>query len=362
MRAAVCHAFGEPLVIEEIGLAEPGPGEVRISVHACGVCHSDIFFMDGAWGGVLPAVYGHEAAGIVKAIGPGVTSVKIGQPVVATLIRSCGTCHSCTHGHEVSCENLDDLGPASPISSKQGAPIHQAMATGAFADEIVVHESQTVTAPVGLDMAALSLLACGVITGFGAVVNNARVEPGASVVVIGAGGVGLNTIQGARYAGASMIAAIDLSSTKLENAGRFGATHPIDGADSEKAREHVLRLTGGRGADYVFVTVGARSAMMQAFDYCASSGAIVWVGMPPSGVTLELDPSSIAANNQRIIGSKMGDAAIRTLIPQLIDLYQAGSLELDALVSGRYPLEGVNDAVTSARTGDVFRNVIMMRQ
>lgn len=360
MRAAVCHAFGEPLQIEEVGLANPGPGEVRISVNACGVCHSDIFFMDGAWGGVLPAIYGHEAAGIVKAIGPSVHSLKVGQPVIATLIRSCGTCHSCTAGHEVSCENLDELGPSSPIQSLQGEPIHQAMATGAFAEEIVVHESQTVGVPVGLDMAALSLLACGVITGFGAVVNNAQVEPGASVVVIGAGGVGLNTIQGARYAGASVIMAIDLSQTKLENAGRFGATHPIDGTDPEKAREEVLRLTGGRGADYVFVTVGAKAAMMQAFSYCASSGAIVWVGMPPSGVTLELDPSTIAANNQRIIGSKMGDAVIRKMIPNLITLYQSGSLELDALVSGRYPLEGVNDAVASSRTGDVFRNVIIM--
>lgn len=359
MRAAVCREFGAPLAIEPIELAPPGPGEVRVKIQACAICHSDIHFMDGAWGGPLPAVFGHEAAGVVADIGPGVRSVSPGQTVVVTLIRSCGNCVSCQHGHEVSCEATGGLGPASPIASTDGEALVQGMATGAFADEVVVHESQLVGVTGAMDSAAVSLLACGVITGYGAVVNTARVEPGATVAVIGAGGVGVNAIQGAKAAGAAEILALDINDAKLETALRFGATQGVDCRDPGQAVEAVRAATGGRGADYVFVTVGLGAAVSQAFELCAPSGAIVLVGMPPSGVTVGLDPGELAGNNQRILGSKMGGSAIRSFIPALIEAYRAGDLKLDELVSGRYPLEGINEAVASARGGAVLRNVIL---
>ena len=261
-KAAVCRAFGAPLTIETVELAEPGPGEVLIRTAACAICHSDIFFFDGAWGGDLPAVYGHEAAGVVEAVGEGVTRLKVGDPVVATLIRNCGFCPACTEGAPVFCEEVFPLDRATPLHDGAGKPIAHGLRTGAFAEHMVVDQSQAIAIPKDVPLDSAALIACGVLTGLGAVVNTAGVKPGSSVVVIGCGGVGLNSIQGARLAGASPILAVDVEPGKLAAAREFGATETIN-ARSEDAASRVDELTGGRKADWVFVTVGVKGAAEQ---------------------------------------------------------------------------------------------------
>ena len=358
MKAAVCRAFGEPLVIEEVDLAPPGPGEIRVKLAACAICHSDIFYAEGAWGGDLPAVYGHEAAGMVEEVGPAVSTVKPGDHVVVTLIRSCGHCHYCSQGLPVACETSFPLDDGSPIKAADGSPVLHGLRTGAFAEYALVDASQAVIIPKDVPLDSASLLACGVITGFGAVVNTAGMKPGGSVVVIGAGGVGLNSVQGAAVGGASTIIAVDIVASKLEAAKRFGATHGIDGRTADLV-DQVRALTGGRGADYVFVTVGAKAAFDQAFGLASPAGAIVLVGMPETGVMTEMDPGTVAALNQRILGSKMGSSRIQVDIPYLVSLYRQGRLKLDELITGRYPLEEINEAIASVKSGEALRNVIV---
>jgi Zn-dependent alcohol dehydrogenase len=358
MRAAVCRAFGEKLVIEEVSLDPPGQGEIAVDLAACAICHSDIIYADGGWGGQLPAVYGHEAAGVVRQVGPGVTNIRPGDHVVVTLIRSCGHCPSCAQGTPVTCETEFARDIKTPLHRPNGDKLVQGLRTAAFADSVVVDASQAVVIPPAIPLDAASLLACGVITGFGAVVNTAGLRAGATAVVIGAGGVGLNTIQGAAISGARTVIALDLVEAKLEAARRFGATHAINAADPDAAKE-VRRLTDGRGADYVFVTVGAKAAFGQAFGMVGRSGAIVLVGMPASGVTIPVDPGDVAHHNWRILGSKMGGAHIQVDIPRFVTLYQQGRLKLDELISGRYKLEQINDAIASSRSGEALRNVIV---
>jgi len=283
-RAAVCRAFGKPLTVETIELAEPNAGEVLIRTAACAICHSDIFYLDGAWGGELPAIYGHEAAGVIESVGPGVTRLKAGDPVVATLIRSCGFCPSCSEGAPVFCEEVFPLDRRSPLTDREGAPIVHGMRIGAFAEHVVVHHSQVAAVPADMKLDVASLIACGVLTGFGAVANTAEVGAGASVVVIGCGGVGLNSVQGARVAGAAPIIAVDVADGKLEAARAFGATHTINAKTADVAAR-VAEITKGRKADFVFVTVGIRGATEQAISLVARNGAAVLVGMPPSGVS-----------------------------------------------------------------------------
>lgn len=360
MQAAVCRAFREPLIIEEVAIDLPGPGEVAVDVVACAICHSDIIFAEGGWGGSLPAVYGHEAAGVVRRVGEGVTTLGPGDPVVVTLIRSCGHCGSCIQGDPVTCEADFPRDRQSPLRRPNGDAVTQGLRTGAFAESIVVDISQAVRIPPDVPFDSAALLACGVITGFGAVVNTAGLRPGATAAVIGAGGVGLNAVQGAAISGARTIVALDVVDAKLEAARRFGATHAVNAGDPDAAEE-VRRLTGGRGADYVFVTVGAKAAFTQAFGMTARSGTIVVVGMPATGVTVPIDPGDIAHNNLRVLGSKMGGAHIHADIPKLVSLYQQGRLKLDELISGRYSLSQINEAMASAKSGQALRNVIMFK-
>ena len=357
-RAAVCRTFGKPLTIEEVELAEPGPGEIRVKMAACAICHSDIFYIDGSWGGELPAVYGHEAAGVIEAIGPGVKRLKVGDHVVATLIRSCGGCPSCSEGAPVFCEEVFPLDLKSPLTDAAGASIVHGMRIGAFAEHVVVDSSQVAVIPKDMPLDVASLIACGVITGMGAVVNTASVRTGNSVVVIGCGGVGLNSVQGARIAGASPIIAVDVADGKLEAARAFGATHTIN-AKTQDVAAKVAEFTHGRKADYVFVTVGVGGATEQAISLMKRNGATVLVGMPPSGVNATFDPGWVAADGQRILGSKMGSARLPIDVPKIVELYKAGRLKLDELITARYPLEQINEAVASSRSGAALRNVIV---
>ena len=260
MKAAICREFGKPLVIEDVELLPPRTGEVQVKLSACAICHSDILYAEGAWGGDLPAIFGHEAAGIVEKVGDGVKSVHPGDHVLVTLIRSCGNCHYCNQGNRVRCETVFPLDEQSPLRTADGQPIAQGLRTGAFAESVVVEASQLAPIPKDIPMESASVLSCGVITGFGAVVNTAQIPAGCSVVVLGTGGVGLNSVQGAAVAGAEKIIALDLSEAKLQAARNFGATHTVN-VSQEKATIAVYGLTDGRAADYVFVTVGAKSAI-----------------------------------------------------------------------------------------------------
>lgn len=354
--AAVCHAFGKPLTIERVDLRAPETGEVEVTLAAVAICHSDITYIDGGWGGSLPAVYGHEAAGTITSIGPGVRGLAEGDTVVVTLIRSCGTCASCTSGKPYMCDTGYD-GDHGPLKTAAGGKLHQAMACGAFAEKVVVDQSQVVRVPTEVSMEAASLLACGVITGVGAVVNAANLRAGQDVVVIGAGGVGLNAIQGARIAGARRIVAVDMSPEKLAMAREFGATDGVLGGDAEPWVQAIAAM--GRGADAVFVTVGAIPAFDQAAQYLAKGGKIIMVGMPHSGAVSTYEPGNLAAAGQAMVGSKMGDSVIKRDIPWMVDLYMQDRLKLDELISGRWRLDQINEAIADTKSGAAKRNVIV---
>lgn len=357
IKAAVCHAFGEPLRVEDIHLRAPLTGEVEVSIDAVAICHSDISFMEGIWGGSLPAVYGHEAAGRVTKVGEGVQTLKEGDSVIVTLVRSCGACASCAGGSPVSCTTPYD-GDAGPITMPDGSKLHQAMATGGFAEKVVVDQRQVVAVSPNISKEAAALVACGVITGVGAVVNSAQLRAGQDVVVIGAGGVGLNAIQGARIAGARRIVAVDMSAEKLDTAKEFGATHSV--LASHKAPWLAAhKALGGRGADAVIVTVGAIPAYDQAPNYLAAGGKVIMVGMPHVGGESTYEPVNFAASGQGMVGSKMGDVVIQRDIPWLVDLYDQGRLKLDELISGRWPLEQINEAIADTKSGSARRNVIV---
>jgi S-(hydroxymethyl)glutathione dehydrogenase / alcohol dehydrogenase len=358
MKAAVCRTFKKPLTIEDIQLAAPGPSDIKVRIKACGICHSDIHFIEGAWGGTLPAVYGHEGAGIVEEVGRNVRHVKPGDHVVVTLVRYCGVCPSCAAGDQVLCEGTFALTGKTPLSSKKGLAITHGLGTGAFAEYVVVDGSQAVAIPKDMPFAPASLIGCAVITGMGAVINSAGVTAGSSVVVIGTGGVGLNSIQGARLAGASPIIAVDVAKSKLRAAKRFGATHGIDAKTSDVAKT-VKKITGGRGADYVFVTVGAKPAIEQAFGLMRRGGNVVLVGMPALDVRATFDPVYLANDGQRIIGSKMGSSRIQIDVPKIVELYKQGRVKLDELITKRYPLEKINEAIAAVVRGEALRNVIV---
>ena len=353
----MCHAFGEPLVVEEVELDAPRRGEVRVSVAACAVCHSDVAYASGAWGGSVPAVYGHEAAGVVEEVGPDAGALEPGDRVVVTLVRSCGTCHTCRRGQPALCLTRFALDERSPLRTGDGAEIAQGLRAAAFAEQVVVHHSQAVPIPSAMPLDRACLLACGVVTGYGAVVNTAGLGEGDSVVVIGAGGVGLNGIQGAALIGACPIVAIDLAPDRLAAATGFGATHTVDPA-AEDARNVVHGLTDGRGADCALVAAGATAAVELALRLVRRGGTVVIAGMPASGASVALDGGGLAHDGIRILGSKLGSTRPAVDIPALAELYLEGRLRLGELVSSRSPLSAINEALGAAARGEALRAVI----
>ncbi|MGR3443700.1 zinc-binding dehydrogenase [Thalassococcus profundi] len=355
IKAAVCTGFNDPLAIETLDLRAPLAGEIEVTLDAVAICHSDIHFAEGGWGGDLPAVYGHEAAGRITALGDGVAGLALGNRVVVTLIRACGTCANCAGGRPTICDTPNP-GP-SPLSRADGTSVVQAMNCGAFAERVVVDQSQVVPLPEDMPAEAVALLACGVITGIGAVVNAAKLRAGEDVVVIGAGGVGLNAIQGARIAGARRIVAVDMSDEKLAIAKEFGATDGVLASAKSPWRQAHKAL--GRGADAVIVTVGAIPAYNDAPRYLGWGGRMIMVGMPHSGAMAEYEPVMLAYMSQGMTGSKMGDVVLRRDIPWMADLYRQGRLKLDELVSGRWSLDQINDAIADTKTGGAKRNVIL---
>lgn len=360
MKAAVCYEFGRPLVVEEVEIDPPQTGEVKVRMAATAICHSDIHLLRGDWGGKTPVVAGHEAAGVVEEIGAGVTLVKPGDSVVVSLLRACGRCFYCATGAPHICEGDYALLTQSRLRTKQGDPIEHGTRTAAFAEYAIVDQSQTVKIPKEMPLDRAALLACGVITGVGAVVNTAQVKPNSSVVVMGVGGVGLNAIQGAVLAGAHPIIAIDLLDNKLAAARTFGATHTLNATQHEAPEAAVKELTSGRGADYVFVTVGSVSAAAQGFKMIGREGSLVIVGIPQREATISIPVSQfVSGGPRRIIGSFMGSTRLSVDVPRLVELYQHGRLKLDELITACYPLEQINEAIEVVEKGEALRNVIV---
>jgi Zn-dependent alcohol dehydrogenase len=362
MKAAVCHELGQPLVVEDVVLDAPKAGEVRVRIGAVAICHSDVHLVRGDWRGWSstppPVVAGHETAGIVDEVGPGVTRVGPGDHVVVSLLRTCGACVPCLTGAAYLCEGKFALATEHRLHTRDGRPLNMGIRVAGFAEAVVVDQSQLVPVPHDLGLDRAGLLACGVITGAGAVLNTAELTPGSSAVVIGAGGVGLNAIQGARLAGASPIVAVDVVPSKLPVARRFGATHAVDGRHDD-VRARVRDLTAGRGADYVFVTVGSPPAVSQALTLVRRGGTVVLVGMPAAGATAPIAIGDFAGGGLRLLGSNMGSTRLGVDVPRLVAAYREGRLLLDELITERYPLERINEAIVAMEGGEALRNVVV---
>jgi len=360
MKAAVCYEFGKPLVVEEIDIDPPQKGEVKVRIAATAICHSDIHAIRGDRPINVPLVPGHESAGYVEEVGESVESVKPGDTVVVSLLFSCGQCVYCCTGRPNLCETKRPLDTESRLRNKQGQRLAHFAHTASLAEYAIVDQSQVVKIPEEMPLDRASLLACGFITGFGAVVNYARVKPLSSVVVIGLGGVGLSSVQGALISGAYPIIAVDMLDSKLESAKTFGATHTINGGQGD-AVEAVRQLTSGRGADYVFVAVGSSAAIQQGFSMSCNGGTTVVLGLPPLKDTLTISPIDLVYKAKVLEGCNMGATRLSVDIPKLVDLYLAGRLKLDELITNRYPLEQVNEAIESVERGEALRNVIVFK-
>lgn len=358
MRAAVLNSIPGNLEIEDIDIAEPGPREVLIRVSAAGLCHSDLHFMEGKYPYLTPAVLGHESAGVVEAVGSQVTYVQPGDHVITCLSVYCGNCENCLVGRPAICSNSasTDRAAGQPSRlSRGGEPVAQFLKMSSFAEKMLVHEHGVVKIRDDMPLDRAALIGCGVTTGLGAVFNTAKVEPGTTVAVIGCGGIGLNTIQGARIAGARQIIAVDMLDAKLDLALEFGATHVVNASATDAVRE-VIGLSGG-GVHYSFEAIGLKVAAEQAFNMLRSGGTATVIGMIPVGQSIEL-PGVSFLGERRIQGSAMGSNRFRVDMPRYIDLYLDGRLKLDELVSARISLDQVNEGFEQMKTGALARSVI----
>jgi len=358
MKAAVCYAFKKPLVVEEIEIDNPGMGELKVRFAATAICHSDIHLINGDFFPDLPLVAGHESAGYVAEVGAGVTTVKPGDSVVVSTVASCGKCQPCKRGLPHMCELREKANVKGHLRTKKGQSLMTMGMVGGFAEQSIVLESQVVKVPRDFPLDRAALLACGVITGFGAVVNRARVRPLSSVVVIGTGGVGLNAIQGAVASGAYPVIAVDTLENKLEAAKNFGATHTIN-AKKEDVVKAVKELTGGWGADYSFTTVGTDAAIRQSVTLLGKRGQAVIIGVPEAKGTFTFSPFEFLDDEKTLTACFMGSTNLSIDIPRLVALYQSGRLKLDELITARYPLTQINEAIAAVVNGKALRNVIV---
>jgi S-(hydroxymethyl)glutathione dehydrogenase/alcohol dehydrogenase len=359
VKAAVLEsAPGDLVVVDDVEHDAVGPREVLVQTGAAGVCHSDLHYMQGKYRTRMPTVVGHEAAGVVLEVGSDVTYVKPGDHVVTCLSVFCGTCEFCTSGRMVLCAKRGTRrGRGEPQRLKRaGADISQFLDVSAFAERMLVHENAVakITKDIPLDRAAL--LGCGVTTGLGAVFRTARLRPGSTVAVIGAGGVGLNVIQGALLAGAGRIIAVDQSAAKGELARSFGATDFVDASAGDSVAQ--IRELTGDGVDYSFEAIGLKPTTEQAFAMLRPGGVATVVGMIPLGTSIEI-PGVDFMYEKKIQGSLMGSNQFRTDMPRYADLYLQGRLKLDELVSARISLDEVNSAFEEMQRGSVARSVIV---
>jgi Zn-dependent alcohol dehydrogenase len=352
MRGVIFDEHGMS-VRDDIEVRAPNAGEVVVRIHAAGVCHSDSKVLSGATAYPTPVVLGHEGAGVVDAIGAGVTSVAVGDTVVLHTLRACGQCRACASGLPTRCRlGLGVIDTPFRIGER---PLHQFANTSVFVERTVVHEGQVVRIDASIPMPAAALLGCGVITGTGAVLNRARVRVGESVVVIGVGGVGLNALQAARLSGASRIVAVDTNPSKAAIAARFGATDFVLAGDSVRA--DVLDTVAG-GADHVIVCIGAAPLVQLAVEMLAPGGQAVIVGFPGGGAQASFDMASLY-QDKAILACRYGSASPKRDIPMLARLYTEGRLLLDELVTRTVPLEQVDEAFEAMANGSADARTVL---
>jgi len=360
MKAAVLRQVGAPLEVEDVAIGKPGPHEVLIRTAAAGVCHSDLHFVEGSYPHPLPAVLGHESAGVVEAVGSEVRTVKVGDHVITCLSAFCGHCEHCLGGHMSRCispETRRAKGDAPRLFKEDSPPtLNQFLNLSSFAEMMLIHEHActAIRKDMPLDLAAL--IGCSVTTGVGAVIHTSHVRPGETVAVIGCGGVGLAAINGAAIAGAGRIIAVDTQGSKLNLAKAFGATDVVDASEGDPVKQ-VLDLTGG-GVHHSFEAIGLKKTAEQAFKMLARGGTANIIGMIPVGVNIELHGADFLGE-KRIQGSLMGSNRFPIDMPRFVDFYMQGKLHLDQMISRRIRLDQVNEAFDELKRGELARSVIV---
>ena len=358
MKAAILYEAGKPLEIADIRVAKPGPREVLIRTAAVGVCRSDLHFVDGAFPHPVPTVPGHEAAGVIEAVGSDVAHLKVGDHVITFFTVCCGSCEMCGTGRPSLCVDPSTRRPADAeprLSLDDGTALAPFLNLSAFAEQMLVHENACVAISKDMPLDRAALLGCAVITGAGSVFNDSRVRPGESVAVIGAGGIGLAAINAARIAGAGTILAIDPVAEKRELALKLGATHALD-AMAEGLAKDVLKLTGG-GVHYAIEAVGRPNTAELAWNILRRGGTATILGMIAPGNNVSL-PGPTFLTGKKIQGSLLGSTRFPIDMPRLVQMYLDGLLDLDTMVAERIRLEDVNDALEKLRKGDSVRSVI----
>ena len=359
--AAVLYDTKKPVVVEDVELLEPGLGEVLVRWKANGVCHSDLHVITGDYPHPLPVVLGHEAAGVIEKVGPGVVTVTPGDHVCSSYIPSCGKCWYCIGGQPTMCALRDKprwfMLDGTPRLRKDGRDLHHFLQVSGYATHSVLPEESVIPIRKDAPLDVVCLVSCGVLAGAGPVFNRAKVPPGASVAVWGCGGVGLNTIQAARLVGAAKVIAVDTVKQKLAWAEEFGATHVVD-ASAEDPVARVQALSGRGGVDFAFEVVGTQKTIEQALNATHRGGTCVVVGVSPAATRVSVDPGMLL--QQRVLtGSSFGAGHQRTDVPMLIDLYMSGKYKLDELISRRLPLTELNHAFDLMVRGEVKRSVIV---
>lgn len=355
--AAVLRDTTKPLDVVDVDLEPTGPEQVRVRLAATGVCHSDLSIARGSLKQALPAVPGHEGAGVVVEAGSAVTNVAPGDHVILNWTPSCGECFFCGRGEPYLCERATSDAEKAPYATVGGERLTPVLGAGAFAEETLVLARAVVPIPKDVPFEVAALVGCAVTTGFGATVNTAHVEPGDSVVVIGCGGVGLSIVQGARYAGASRIVAVDLNADKRALAASLGATDTLDGTDDVVSA--VRDLTSGRGADHVFEAIGRAATIKTAFRAARRGGQVIVVGAGRHDDKVELSALELFFQARSIIGCVYGSADVARDFPRILGLYADGALDLDRLITNRIALGDVNDALAAMEAGEGARSVIV---
>jgi S-(hydroxymethyl)glutathione dehydrogenase/alcohol dehydrogenase len=358
MKAAVLREVRTPLQIEEVRISKPGPHEVLIRTAAAGVCHSDLHFIEGSYPHPLPAVLGHESAGVVEQVGSEVRTVKPGDHVITCLSAFCGHCEFCLTGHMSLCTSPDTKrdAEAEPRLAQENGPMLQYLNLSSFAEQMLIHEHACVAVRPDMPLDRAALIGCGVLTGVCSVFHTAKVRPGDTVAVIGLGGVGLAAVNGAAIAGASRIIAIDMSKSKDNMARHFGATDFICAAETDAVKE-VLEMTKG-GVDHSFEAVGLSKTAEQAFGMLKRGGTANIIGMIPIGQSVTV-PGYAFLGEKKLQGSLMGSNHFPVDMPRLVDMYMAGKLKLDDMISRRIKLEEVNSAFEEMKRGEIARSVIV---
>lgn len=357
MRGALAETSGNETVqiVDDLTVDEPGEGEVAVAIRAAGICHSDLSGMNGTILQRFPFVPGHEGAGEVTAVGPGVTGVAEGDHVIVAWTPPCGRCTACLRGQPNLCVDIFFAMQGNPRFHRSGTAIYGFAGTGTWAETMVLPAQAVVPIPGDVPYDVAALIGCGVTTGVGAAVNTAKVAVGSSVVVLGCGGVGISAVQGARLCGAAEILAVDTVPAKLEDARRFGATH---GAHPDDMMQAIAELTGGEGFDYAFECIGTAPTFRAAWDATRRGGTTVIVGAGRGDAVLSLNGFELFFSEKALLGSYYGSADVRTEFHRLIRLWRAGRLDLEGMVTARLRLEEINDGLAAMQRGAVIRQVV----